>query len=340
MSSSGKKIALEITDLRVHFRVYEGISRVLDGINLHVMKGERIGLAGETGCGKSITMKMVMGMIRVPPAIVPSGKVLLNGKNVLTMSDHELVKMKGQEVSMVFQDPMNALNPVFPIREQLFDVIRYAGKTKKEAKEISRERIREIAIQSLKEVRLPDPERILNSYPLELSGGMRQRILIAMALVNKPDFLIADDPGTALDVTIQAQILQLLKDLVRSRGISILLITHNLGIIQTTSERVYIMYGGQIAETAPTSVLFKEPMHPYTRGLLASIPRLTGGEIAQGIKGTVPDYTEAPSGCRFHPRCPHVMDVCRKSKPAFTEIGEEHLVGCHLYSKGKAEHGK
>ncbi len=340
MNADGTQLALDITDLQVHFRVYEGVSRVLDGISLHVRKGERVGVAGETGCGKSITMKMVMGMIKVPPAIVPSGKILLNGKNVLKMSDSQMRKLKGREVSMVFQDPMNALNPVFPIKEQLFDVIRFAGKTKKESKEISKERLKEIAVQSLKEVKLPDPERILGSYPLELSGGMRQRILIAMALVNKPNFLIADEPGTALDVTIQAQILDLLKDLVRDRGISILLITHNLGIIQTTTERVYIMYGGQIAETAPTSELFKNPLHPYTKGLLASIPRLTGGEIAEGISGTVPDYTEAPSGCRFHPRCPHVMDVCKKQKPSFTEVGKDHFVGCYLYTKGEGKNGK
>jgi len=340
MNAEGTQLALDITDLQVHFRVYEGVSRVLDGISLHVRKGERVGVAGETGCGKSITMKMVMGMIKVPPAIVPSGKILLNGKNVLKMSDSQMRKLKGREVSMVFQDPMNALNPVFPIKEQLFDVIRFAGKTKKEAKEINKEKLTEIAVQSLKEVKLPDPERILGSYPLELSGGMRQRILIAMALVNKPNFLIADEPGTALDVTIQAQILDLLKDQVRDRGISILLITHNLGIIQTTTERVYIMYGGQIAETAPTSELFKNPLHPYTKGLLASIPRLTGGEIAEGISGTVPDYTEAPSGCRFHPRCPHVMDVCKKQKPSFTEVGKDHFVGCYLYTKGEGKNGK
>jgi peptide/nickel transport system ATP-binding protein len=312
---------------------------VLDGVNLYVKKGERVGLAGETGCGKSLTMKMVMGMIKVPPAIVPSGEVLLNGKNVVTMGDNELMKLKGQEVSMVFQDPMNALNPVFSIRNQFFDVIRYAGKSRKEARNISKDQLKDIAVQGLREVRLPDPERILNNYPMELSGGMCQRVLIAMALVNKPGFLIADEPGTALDVTIQAQILELLKDLVRTRGISILLITHNLGVIQTTTERVYIMYGGQIAETAPTAQLFKNPKHPYTRGLLASVPRLTGGEIAEGIRGTVPDYTEAPSGCRFNPRCPNVMDVCKDRKPPLVEVGEEHSVGCYLYTQGKEAHG-
>ena len=339
MSSVRDQLTLDIRNLHVHFRLYEGISRVLDGVNLYVKKGERVGLAGETGCGKSLTMKMVMGMIKVPPAIIPSGEVLLNGKNVVTMGDNELMKLKGKEVSMVFQDPMNALNPVFPIRETFFDVIRYAGKSRKESKNISKDQLRDIAVQALREVRLPDPERILNNYPMELSGGMRQRVLIAMALVNKPDFLIADEPGTALDVTIQAQILELLKNLVHTRRISILLITHNLGVIQTTTERVYIMYGGQIAETATTAQLFKDPKHPYTRGLLASVPRLTGGEIAEGIRGTVPDYTEAPPGCRFNPRCTHVTDVCKGRKPPLVEVGVDHSVGCYLYTQGKGAHG-
>lgn len=336
MIATEKKLALEIKNLHVHFRVYEGISRVLDGVSIEVGKGERVGLAGETGCGKSVTMKAVMGILKRPPTIIPSGEILLNGKNVLKMNQNELMRIKGQEISMVFQDPMNALNPVFPIREQLLDVIRHAGKSRKEAKKVSRKELEEIAIQSLGEVKLPDPKRILSCYPLELSGGMRQRILIAMALVNKPNFLIADEPGTALDVTIQAQILDLLENLVISRGISILLITHNLGVIQTTTERVYIMYAGQIAETAPTEILFEDPKHPYTQGLLASVPRLTGGQIAEGIKGTVPDYTEVPSGCRFHPRCDYVMAICKKQKPPFVEIGPNHKVGCYLYTdRGK-----
>jgi len=322
---------LQICDLHVHFRVYEGISRVLDGVSLHVLKGERVGLAGETGCGKTITMKSVMGMLHIPPAIIPRGEILLDGRNVLKLSKKELIRMKGTDISMIFQDPMNALNPVFTVGQQLTDVIRFSGRRLGEKSVLSKKEIYDRAITVLREVRLPDPERIMSNYSLELSGGMRQRVLIAMDLVNKPKFLIADEPGTALDVTIQAQILDLLKELVKTRCISILLITHNLGVIQEMTERVYIMYAGQIVETSVTASLFEGPKHPYTQGLIASVPRLTGGEIAEGIPGTVPDYTVAPPGCRFHPRCPHAMTVCRSRKPPLIEMDREHEVACYLY---------
>jgi peptide/nickel transport system ATP-binding protein len=322
---------LRISDLHVYFRVYEGISRVLDGVSLHVFKGERVGLAGETGCGKTIAMKSSMGMLHIPPAIIPKGEILLDGKNVLKMSKKELIRIKGTDISMIFQDPMNALNPVFTVGQQLLDVIRFSGRRSGEEGTISKKEIYSRAIGVLREVRLPDPERIMSNYPLELSGGMRQRVLIAMDLVNKPKFLIADEPGTALDVTIQSQILELLKELVRTRHISILLITHNLGVIQEMTERVYIMYAGQVVETAKTTSLFENPKHPYTIGLIASVPKLTGGKIAEGIPGTVPDYTLAPSGCRFHPRCPHVMPICSSRKPTLIKIDDEHLVACYLY---------
>ena len=322
---------LQIRDLHVHFHVYEGISRVLDGVSLHVLKGERVGLAGETGCGKTITMKSVMGMLHIPPAIIPRGEILLDGRNVLKLSKKELIRMKGVDISMIFQDPMNALNPVFTVGQQLTDVIRFSGRRLGEKSVLSKKEIYDRAIAVLKEVRLPDPERIMSNYSLELSGGMRQRVLIAMDLANKPKFLVADEPGTALDVTIQAQILDLLKELVKTRAISILLITHNLGVIQEMTERVYIMYAGQIVETSVTASLFEAPKHPYTQGLIASVPRLTGGEIAEGIPGTVPDYTVAPSGCRFHPRCPHAMTVCRSSKPPLIELDRDLEVACYLY---------
>jgi peptide/nickel transport system ATP-binding protein len=322
---------LEIRNLHVYFRVYEGISRVLDGVSLYLLKGERVGLAGETGCGKTVTMKSAMGMLHIPPAIIPHGEILLDNRNVLKMSKKELIRMKGTDISMIFQDPMNALNPVFTVGQQLTDVIRFSGRRSGEEKTLSKKEIYERAIGMLREVRLPDPERIMNSYSLELSGGMRQRVLIAMDLVNKPKFLIADEPGTALDVTIQAQILDLLKELVRTRHISILLITHNLGVIQEMTERVYIMYAGQVVETARTTSLFANPKHPYTQGLIASVPRLTGGEIAEGIPGTVPDYTAAPLGCRFHPRCLHVMQICSRQKPPLIELNQEHAVACYLY---------
>jgi len=324
---------LEIRDLHVHFRVYEGVSRVLDSVSLNVKRGERVGLAGETGCGKTVTMKAVMGVLKTPPAIIPRGEVILDGQDVLEMSANELLRIKGRKISMIFQDPMNALNPVFTVGEQLCDVIRFAQRDSGDGRKRLSPEIHDRAVAALEEVRLPDPERILNSYPLELSGGMRQRVLIAMALVNGPSFLIADEPQTALDVTIGAQILELLSELVKTKGISVLLITHNLGVIQETTERVYVMYAGQVAEAAPTALLFENPKHPYTRGLLASVPRLTGGKIAEGIRGTVPDYTVAPSGCRFHPRCDHVMPICSQRRPPPFLAEPDHDVGCWLYGE-------
>jgi len=329
----GDQYMLEIRDLHVYFRVYEGVSRVLDGVSLYVAKGERVGFAGETGCGKTVAMKAVMGMLKIPPAIIPHGEIFLDGRDVLKMSQRELLQIKGTEISMIFQDPMNALNPVFTIGEQLCDVIRFARRYRSSGVNLSKKEVHDKAIAALGEVRLPDPKRIKNNYPLELSGGMRQRVLIAMALVNEPSFLIADEPGTALDVTIQAQILDLLSELVKNRRISVLLITHNLGVIQETTERVYIMYAGQVVETAPTAVLFKNPKHPYTQGLLASVPRLTGGKIAEGIPGTVPDYIDALSGCRFHPRCSHVMPICSLKKPPFTMLKPDQYVACYLYTE-------
>jgi len=324
---------LEIRDLCVYFRGYEGVSRVLDAVSLNVGRGERVGLAGETGCGKTVTMKTVMGLLKTPPAIIPHGEVILDGQNILEMSAKHLLQIKGMKISMIFQDPMNALNPVFTIGGQLYDVIRFAQSRSGNGRKRARTEIHARAIAALEEVRLPDPERILNSYPLELSGGMRQRVLIAMALVNRPSFLIADEPQTALDVTIGAQILGLLSELVRTKGISVLLITHNLGVIQETTERIYIMYAGQIAETMPTALLFDNPKHPYSQGLLASVPRLTGGEIAEGIRGTVPDYIAAPSGCRFHPRCDYVMPICSQKKPPPFMVELDHYVGCWLYGE-------
>jgi len=329
----GNEYMLEIRDLHVHFRMYEGISRVIDGVSLHIAKGERVGLAGETGCGKTVTMKAVMGMLKIPPAIIPCGDIYLDGRDILKMSPKEFLQAKGIKLSMIFQDPMNALNPVFTVGEQLYDVIRFAEQRFSNGGNLSRERIRDKMIATLKEVRLPDPERIVNSYPLELSGGMCQRVLIAMALVNKPKLLIADEPGTALDVTIQAQILDLLNKLVETKGISVLLITHNLGVIKERTERIYILYGGQVVETMPTNILFENPKHPYTQGLLSSVPRLTGSEIAKGIPGTVSDYITAPSGCRFHPRCNYAMPICAQKKPPLTMLEPDHYVACYLYAK-------
>jgi peptide/nickel transport system ATP-binding protein len=328
---------LEIRNLDVHFRTYQGVSRVLDGVSLRVSRGERVGLAGETGCGKTVTMKAVMGMLKTPPAIIPSGEIFLNGRDILSSSPEERLRMKGTEISMIFQDPMSALNPVFTIREQLRDTIRF-GSRQGETSKLSRDAVRAKAVTALREVGLPDPERIMQNYPFQLSGGMTQRVLIAMALVNEPGFLIADEPGTALDVTIQAQILDLLNELVNTKRLSILIITHNLGVMQEITERVYIMYGGQIVETAPTAVLFENPKHPYSQGLIASVPRLTGGELAKGIPGTVPEFFAIQSGCRFRTRCEHAMPVCSQKKPPLQVLEPSHHVACYLYEEKANRH--
>ena len=263
--TDGKSI-LDIRDLYVWFRVYEGLSKVLDGVSLHVQEGERVGLVGETGCGKTVAMKAAMGILKSPPTQFPKGEVLLAGSDVLKMSPAELLRMKGRTISMIFQDPLSSLNPVFTVGQQIFDVIRYGRRRASDDGRLTKAKLRKTAVEALTSVRLPDPERILKLYPLELSGGMRQRMLIAMALVNRPRLLIADEPGTALDVTIQAQILALLKALVNEAGIAVLLITHDLGVVREMAERVYIMYAGQVAGEGPVTEIFDDPKHPYTKG--------------------------------------------------------------------------
>lgn len=228
---------------------------------------------------------------------------------------------------MIFQDPTAALNPVFTIGQQLGAVVQYSL----EGKKLSRKEIREQAIIPLKEVSMPDPERMLDSYPIQLSGGMRQRICIAMALVASRELLIADEPGTSLDVTIEDQILRLLHGLVEEKNVSVILITHTLGVVRQITDRVYVMYAGNMVEVADTQELFANPSHPYTHGLMEAVPRLTGGGVSDGIPGRIPEYMNPPPGCRFHPRCPQAMDICRQEKPAFYPLGDDHEVACFLY---------
>lgn len=329
-----EKAILDMRDLHVWFRVYEGVSRVLDGVSLYVRGGEHVGLVGETGCGKTVAMKTAMGILRSPPALFPQGQVLLAGRDVLKAAPIELLRMKGKTISMIFQDPLTALNPVFTVGQQIIDVIRFGHRWIRDDGALTKTKIRGIAMEALTSVQLPDPRRILSLYPLELSGGMRQRVLIAMALVNRPRLLIADEPGSALDVTIQAQILSLLKSLVKEAGIAVLLITHDLGVVRETVERVYIMYAGRVVEEGQTVEIFDDPKHPYTQGLLSSVPRLTGEALAEGIPGTLSDYTEAPSGCRFHPRCPQAMEKCAQQKPPMVKVSTKQHVACYLYHGG------
>jgi len=321
---------LEIKDLHVNFDVYGGTLQVLDGVNLTVHRGERVGLVGEAGCGKTTTMKAILRILPMPPARIVRGEITFQGQDVLKMGESELQRVRSEGISMIFQDPTAALNPVFTVGQQLEAVVRYST----EGKGLSRKEIRDRAIIPLKEVSLPDPERMLDSYPIQLSGGMRQRVCIAMALVASRELLIADEPGTSLDVTIEDQILRLLHRLVQQKNVSVILITHTLGVVRETTDRVYVMYAGRMVEAAATDELFANPRHPYTHGLMAAVPRLTGGGISEGIPGRIPDYLNPPPGCRFHPRCPQAMDICRQEKPRFYRFSDNHEVACFLYRDG------
>jgi len=319
---------IEIKNLHVHFSVYGGRLKVLDGVNFVMRSGERVGLVGETGCGKTTTMKAILRVLPMPPARIPQGEIYFKGRDILKMSASELTQIRGQGISMIFQDPTAALNPVFSIGEQLEAVIQHSADR---AGQLSRQEIHQRAVASLQEVALADPERLLRSYPIQLSGGMRQRVCIGMALATSPELLIADEPGTSLDVTIQDQILRLLRKLVEERNTSIILITHTLGIVREMTDRVYVMYAGNMVEVATTKELFSSPLHPYTRGLMDAVPRLTGGGVSDGIPGRIPNYLNPPPGCRFHPRCPQAMEICRQEKPPSYKLSEDHEVACFLY---------
>jgi oligopeptide/dipeptide ABC transporter ATP-binding protein len=326
---------LEIKDLKIEFGTFEGTSHILDGIHLTLGRGDTLGLVGETGCGKSITAKAILRLLPIPPARIVSGEILFEGEDLLRKSEEEMKKIRGRRIAMVFQDPMAFLNPVFTIEEQLVDVIlahEGGDGSRIQGERLDRKRAIEKAIELLREVKIPQPESRIKSYPHEFSGGMRQRVLIAMALSHSPQILIADEPTTALDVTIQAQILRLMDELVQRHGHSVLLISHDLGIVARVCRRIAVMYAGNIVEICSTVQLFKRPLHPYTQGLLNSILTFSKREgEAQVIRGVIPDLIEPPPGCRFHPRCFEAMGVCREEKPAMIEIEEGHWVSCHLY---------
>jgi len=323
---------LDIRNLHVWFKVYGGVLKVLNGVNFTVNFGEKVGLVGETGCGKTTTMK---ALLRVLPnlALIPEGDILVRDNNILKLNSRELANLRGRGLSMIFQDPTSALNPVFTIGQQLYDIIKYSVGS-------SRQKVankKNVALRALREARLPDPERMLDSYPIQLSGGMRQRVCIAFSIATARDLLIADEPTTNLDVTIQDQVLRLIRDLVEKKGASLILITHSLGLAREITERVYVMYAGNMIEMAATSVLFEKPFHPYTQGLLASVPRLTGGGFAEGIPGRIPDYRNPPPGCRFEPRCQHAFEPCTKAMPPYFDVGDGHQVACYLYQNGQED---
>ncbi|MDQ7820888.1 MAG: ABC transporter ATP-binding protein [Armatimonadota bacterium] len=328
--SAVQRPLLAVEDLVVQFRLYEGVARVLNGVRLTVGRGERVALVGETGCGKSLTARAILGLL--PPAARVSGRILWEGTDLLSLSERALQAIRGRQIALVFQDPGTALNPVFTVGEQMLDVAAWQGAPRARLLGRSDGALRRRCLEMLRVVRIPDPEGIWHRYPVELSGGMRQRVQIALALLGDPRLLIADELGTALDVSIQDQILQELGDLVRTRGLSVLYITHNLGVARTVSDRICVMYAGEIVETSPTADLFRRPLHPYSQGLLAAVPRLDG-RIGEGIDGRIPDYTAPPPACRFAPRCPFRMEICDRVRPTLLEAEAGRQVACHLYPR-------
>lgn len=321
---------LDVKDLSVNYKTYLGELKVLNGVNFTVRKGEKVGIIGESGCGKTTTMRAILRILATN-SVIRGGEIDFMGSNVLKMDKEKLNEMRRKHITMIFQDPTAALNPVFKVGELLGDVIKYSidFNSGKPGKQILREK----SLKVLKEVALPDPERVLDSYPFQLSGGMRQRVCIAMSLSTARDLLVADEPTTNLDVTIQDQVLRLMKNLVEKGNLSVILISHALGTVRGTVDTVYVMYAGSMIETAETEELFSNPLHPYTQGLLMSVPKLTGAVFSEGIEGRIPDYINPPTGCRFNPRCSHASDICRKEKPEFLSIDGSHKVACWHYHK-------
>jgi oligopeptide/dipeptide ABC transporter ATP-binding protein len=319
---------LEIKDLRTHFFTEDGIVPAVDGVSFYIKPGETLGVVGESGCGKSVTSLSTLRLIPNPPGKIMEGsQIIFEGKNLLELSDDEMKKIRGNDISMIFQEPMTSLNPVFKIGMQISEVlILHQGMTKDQA--------RNKAIEMLTLVGIPRPEKVVNDYPHSLSGGMRQRVMIAMALACNPKLLIADEPTTALDVTVQAQILDLMNKLKKEMNSSVMLITHNLGVVAETCERIVVMYAGKVVEEGDVYSIFEDPKHPYTIGLLNSMPS-TGGKQKklQSIPGTVPNPLNMPKGCRFAPRCNKAMDICKQKQPELTILGEERTVRCFLYNK-------
>ena len=320
---------LDVKNLKTYFFTDEGIVRAVDGVDLFIEKGETLGVVGESGCGKSVTALSIMKLIPSPPGKIIEGKILYNGTNLVDLPAGQMRKIRGKEISMIFQEPMTSLNPVFTCGEQIAEALRlHEG--------LGRRAAMDKTVEMLKLVHIPNAERRVKEYPHQLSGGMRQRIMIAMALSCNPKLLIADEPTTALDVTIQAQILELLNELKSKLKMAVMLITHDMGVIAETAQRVVVMYAAKVAEEAPVGDLYKEPLHPYTQGLLRSIPRIdlaaTERRRLETIPGTVPTLRgEIAPGCRFAPRCPFVKSVCTEKDPVIKEVKPGHKVSCWLY---------
>lgn len=314
---------LEIKNLFVKFPMDGGAINAVNGVNLSLGKGETLGVVGESGCGKSVTMSTILRLVKTPPARI-EGEIYYKGQNILDMPMRDFTRIRGKEISMIFQEPMTSLDPVIKIGPQIAESLMLHEKLLKNAAMAK-------ALELLKQVEIPNAEKRINDYPHQLSGGMRQRVMIAMALACKPQILLADEPTTALDVTIQAQIMDLIKKLRGEYGMSIMIVTHDLGVISDVADRVVVFYSGQIVEEARTADLFKHPKHPYTKGLLACIPTLqTKAQRLQVIEGNIADPANRPSGCPFHPRCRYSTERCRKENPRLYPCGDGHMAACHL----------
>ncbi len=320
---------LAVENLKTHFFTFEGVARAVDDVSFHLDKGEVLGVVGESGCGKSVTAQSVMRLIPEPPGRIVHGSIRFAGTDLARLEMEGMRDIRGNRIAMIFQEPMTSLNPVYTVGNQIGEMFtRHQGLSKKAA--------RDKAVEMLRKVQIPAPEKRVSEFPHQLSGGMRQRAMIAMALACDPEILIADEPTTALDVTVQAQIIELMGKLQEDFDTAILMITHDLGVIAETADRVVVMYAGKVVEEAATIPLFEDPKHPYTRGLLRSIPKLgdrsrSGRQRLSEIEGMVPSLYSLPPGCPFAPRCEHAMGICRENPPELLEAGEGHRVRCWLH---------
>ena len=330
-----KQPFFSIRDYRLNFNTFDGVYQVLDGVNLDLERGQSLGIVGETGCGKSVTIRNILGLLPSPPAEVISGQILFEGRDLLKVSKAEMQLIRGIEIAMIFQDPMTYLNPVFTIGNQMIDVILAHQRNKPRANKMSRRQAGEHAIEMLRKVHLPNPDKQMNSYPHQLSGGMRQRVLIATALSGNPKLLVADEPTTALDVTIQAQILELMKNLTRDFGVAMIIITHNLGVVARYADRVNVMYAGKIIETGTAKDIYHTPKHPYTLALLKSVPRIDQPRVAKldPVQGQPPDLSKLDGGCAFRPRCRYATDKCAQSIPELEKIDGVHAAACFRHNE-------
>ncbi|MDC7237555.1 MAG: ABC transporter ATP-binding protein [Sphaerochaetaceae bacterium] len=324
-----KQPILEIKDLQTHFKTDAGVVKAVNGVSFTVNKGETVGIVGESGCGKSVTNLSIMRLIPSPPGKIVGGEVLFDGENILDLPESELREIRGNKISMIFQDPMTSLNPFLKISTQMIETIRL------HEKDVDKQEARKRSIEMLKKVGIPAAEARIDSYPHQFSGGMRQRVMIAMALSCNAQVLIADEPTTALDVTIQAQILELIQQISKDFGTAVILITHDLGVVAGMCDKVCVMYAGKIVEEAYTYELYNNPAHPYTSGLIQSVPRMDTQNKQKklfSIEGQPPNVIDLPPCCPFHPRCHKTMDVCRCALPPTYEVSEDHKVNCWLYA--------